>query len=102
MPGLQTVYNNYAKDGFEVLAVNLTYQDTLSTAKTYFITQGYTYPMLLDQNGSTAKDYQVYALPKSVLIAPDGKVSDVVIGSGMSEGFLRVRLNELLKDEGQE
>jgi peroxiredoxin len=102
MPRLQTVYNDYAKEGFEVLAVNLTYQDTLSTAETYFVSKAYTYPMLLDRDGSLAQEYRVHALPTSVLIAPDGKITDVVIGSGMNEGFLRARLNDLLNSVGQE
>ncbi len=102
MPGLQEVYNDYAKDGFEVLAVNLTTQDTLSTAQNYFVSQGYTCPMLLDNDGVTAAAYRVHALPTSVLIAPDGKITDVVIGSGMSPGVLHARLKDLLNSEGQE
>jgi peroxiredoxin len=102
MPGIQTVYSDYAKDGFEILAVNLTHQDTLSAAQTYFVSQGYTYPILLDKDGSTAEAYRVHALPTSVLIGPDGRITDVVIGSGMNEGFLRARLNDLLNSKGQE
>jgi len=96
MPGLQAVYEDYAQRGFEILAVNLTFQDTLSTAQAYFQSQGFTYPMLIDEDGSVAALYQIHALPTSVLIGPDGKIIDVVIGSGMREGFLRVELNDIL------
>jgi peroxiredoxin len=96
MPGLQSVYQDYSSRGFEILAVNMTFQDTLSTAESYFQSQGYTYTMLLDRDGSVARDYQMHALPTSVLIDSDGTVLDVVIGSGMSEGFLRARLDEIL------
>ncbi len=102
MPGLQSVYNDYAKNGFEILAVNLTHQDTRTAAQSYFTAQGYTYPMLLDEDGSTAAAYRVHALPTSVLIGPDGVITDIVIGSGMNVGFLQARLNNLLADEGQE
>ena len=99
MPGLQPVYNDYASLGFEILAVNMAFQDSLSTAKTYFQAQGFTYPMLLDRDGSMAKDYQLHALPTSILVAPDGKVLDVIIGFGLTEGLLRSRLDKLLISE---
>lgn len=96
MPGLQAVHEAYAPRGFEILAVNTTYQDTLSTAVNYFQSQGYTYPMLLDRDGAISRQYRVHALPTSVLVGPDSTVLDVIIGSGMSEGFLRARLDDIL------
>lgn len=96
MPGLETVYQDYAPLGFELLAVNMTTQDTLSSAVNYFDSQNYSYPMLLDRDGSVARDYQMHALPTSVLVGPDGTVLDVVIGSGMSAGYLQAHLNALL------
>jgi len=95
MPGLQTVYEDFAQAGFEILAVNLTFQDTLSTARTYFQSQGFTYPMLIEEDGSIAALYQIHALPTSVLIGPDGKIIDVVIGSEMHAGLLRAELNDI-------
>lgn len=99
MPGLQTVYETFAPEGFEILAVNTTFQDTRSTAINYFQSQGYTYTMLLDQDGSVAREYQLHALPTSVLVSPDGTVLDVIIGSGLSEGYLRARLDDLFSNE---
>lgn len=99
MPGLQSVYEEYAPRGFEILAVNVTHQDSLSAALNYFESQGYTYTMLLDRDGAVSQDYQMRALPTSVLIGPDGVVQDVVIGSGMSEGFLRARLDQQFSPE---
>ncbi len=99
LPGLQAVYEDYAQEGFEILAVNMTFQDTLSTAQAYFQSQGITFPMLLDKTGSVAEAYQIHALPTSVLIGRDGKVIDVVIGSGMSEGFLRAKLDDLFSNK---
>jgi hypothetical protein len=57
--------------------------------------------MLLDKDGAVAKNYQIHALPTSVLVAPDGIIMDVIIGSGMSEGFLRSRLNDIVQSERQ-
>lgn len=96
MPGLQRVYDDYAPEGFEILAINLTEQDTLANALSYFQAQNYRYTLLFDDEGTVAQTYQVRALPTSVLVAPDGTVLDVVIGSGMSEGVLRAHLNQLI------
>jgi cytochrome c biogenesis protein CcmG/thiol:disulfide interchange protein DsbE len=96
MPSLETVYQAYAPLGFELLAVNMTTQDTLSTATNYFKTQNYSYPMLIDRDGTVARDYQMHALPTSVLIGRDGVVLDVVIGSGMNAGTLQAKLDALL------
>jgi peroxiredoxin len=96
MPGLQAVYMDYQTRGFEILAVNTTSQDTLSAAVNYFSTQDYTYPFLIDGDGSVSRMYQLHALPTSVLVGPDGIVVDVVIGSGLSEGYLRAELDSLL------
>ena len=96
MPNLETVYQEYAPQGFEILAVNTTNQDVLSMAETYFEAQGYTFTMLFDQAGETANQYQMRAVPTSVLIDPEGKVVDVIIGSGISEGYLRAQLESLL------
>ena len=95
LPGLQTVYEDFSEQGFEILAVNMTTQDTLSSAISYFQDQGYTFPMLIDSNGTVAKDYQMHALPTSILVGPDGVVLEVTIGAGMNGSVLRSRLNQL-------
>jgi len=43
LPDLQAAYEDYAPLGFEILAVNSTHQDTLSTAITYFENEGFTF-----------------------------------------------------------
>ena len=101
MPGLEAVYQDFAEQGFTILAVNATNQDTLSAAVGYFQSQGYSFTILLDQDGTVANLYRMRAVPTSVLIDSEGKVTDVIIGSGISAGFLRARLATLVA-EGQE
>jgi len=96
MPGLQEVYNDYQTQGFEILAVNTTFQDSLTQAINYFQVQGYTFPILLDREGTVSDAYDLHALPTAILVRPDGIVEDVVIGSGLSEGYLRAALDALL------
>ncbi len=95
MPDLETVYQEYADQGFEILAVDMAFQDTLPTAMEYFQAQGYTYTMLIDRDGQMARDYQMHGLPTSVLVGPDGTVLDVTIGSGMSAGYLSAQLDQI-------
>ena len=101
MPGLEAVYQDFSPHGFTILAINTTSQDTRSTAEAYFQSQGYSYTMLLDLDGRVSNVYQMRAVPTSVLIGPDGKVTDVIIGSGITPGVLRARLNDLIA-EGEE
>lgn len=98
MPGLERVYQDFSEQGFTILAVNT--QDVTNAGTNYFKDRGYSYTLLLDNNGLVANQYRMHALPTSVLIGPDGIITDVVIGSGMSEGFLRVRLMDLLAEGG--
>ncbi|MCB2202530.1 TlpA family protein disulfide reductase [bacterium] len=95
MPNLETVYQDYTDQGFEILAVDMAFQDTLSTAIDYFETEGYSYTMLIDRDGQMAQDYQMHGLPTSILVGPDGTVLDVTIGSGMSAGYLSVQLDQI-------
>jgi peroxiredoxin len=99
MPGLERVYQDYSPLGFKILAVNT--QDVTNAGVDYFQSRGYAYTLLLDNNGAVANQYRMHALPTSVLIGPDGIITDVIIGSGMSEGFLRARLSELLAEGGE-
>jgi alkyl hydroperoxide reductase subunit AhpC len=101
MPGLESIYQEFGPQGFTILAVNTTNQDVLSTAINEFASKRYTYTMLLDRDGSVANLYRMRAVPTSFLIGPDGRITDVIIGSGISEGFLRARLKQLLA-EGSE
>ena len=101
MPGLEAVYQDYAQQGFEILAINATNQDYLSAAEAYFQSQGYTFTMLVDQDGSVSDQYQIHAVPTSIIVNPEGKISDVIIGSGISEGFLRAHLDTLFTKGGQ-
>ena len=98
MPGLQSVYEEFAPEGFEILAINTSFQDSPTNAVSYFESQGFTYTMLLDQDGSLSRDYQLHAVPLSVLVGPEGEVVDVIIGSGMSEAYLRAKLTDIYRE----
>ncbi len=99
MTNLEQTYQTYQAQGFQILAVNVTSQDDLSAAETYFSSSGYTYTMLLDKTGNVAADYQVRAFPTAILIDQNGIVVDVTIGGGLNPTVLGAALNRLFAGE---
>lgn len=97
MPAIEKVYNEYKDQGFVVLAVNMTYQDTFANLAPFITEYGLTFPILLDETGSVGNDYQLRSLPSSFFIDRDGIISEVVIGGPMAEALLRTRVEEILK-----
>jgi len=96
MPAMQRVYDHYRDDGFIVLAVNATLQDSRAAAQSFVDEFGFTYPILLDLDGSVASLYRLRAFPSSYFIDAEGVISEVVIGGPMDEALLATRVEQLL------
>ncbi len=97
MPAIEKVYNEYKDEGFVVLAVNMTYQDTPQKIAPFIAEHALTFPVLLDESGDMASAYQLRSLPSSYFITRDGVINEVVIGGPMSEALLRTRVESILK-----
>ena len=97
MKSIEKVYNEYKDEGFVVLAVNMTYQDTPGKILPFIEEQGLTFPILLDETGEMADDYQLRSLPSSYFIGRDGIINEVVIGGPMAEALLRTRVERILR-----
>lgn len=95
MPAMQRVYSEYRDKGLEILAVNATNQDQLSSATAFVEEMGLTFPILLDTDGEASRLYRLGSLPTSFFIGRDGKIEDVVVGGPMSEALLRIRVEQL-------
>jgi peroxiredoxin len=98
MPAMQAMYEEYASQGFTILAVNSTIQDSQSQAAEFVAEHNLTFPILLDLDGHVSALYQVSALPSSFFILPDGTIQEVVIGGPMAEALLRTRIENLLAE----
>ncbi len=98
MPAMQNVYEKYRDKGFTILAVNATSQDSLSAAEAFVEELGLTYPILLDRDGQVSKLYNLRALPTTYFVAPDGSITEVVIGGPMAEALLTIRAELLLAE----
>jgi cytochrome c biogenesis protein CcmG/thiol:disulfide interchange protein DsbE len=97
MPAIEKVYNEYKEDGFVVLAINMTYQDTFSKIAPFIDEHGLTFPILLDETSDVGTAYQLRSLPSSFFIDREGIIREVVIGGPMAEALLRTRVEEILK-----
>ena len=98
MPAIQNVYDEYRDQGFEVLAVNSTHQDSLGDAITFAQIRRLTFPILLDRDGSVGNLYEIRSLPTSYFIDKNGIIQDVVIGGPMAEALLKIRAEQLFAD----
>lgn len=79
MPLIQQLYDKYGSRGVVVLTVNIGGDRT--QVEDFLAGKGYTIPTLIDGQGSTASDYQVSAVPKTVFIDKDGIIRDIRIGA---------------------
>ena len=98
MPAMQRVYERYRDQGFVILAVNVTNQDSRAAALAFYEELGLSYPLLFDVDGSVSAAYQLRALPSSFFILPDGRIQEVVIGGPMAEALLTIRVEALLAE----
>ncbi|MFE4525892.1 thiol-disulfide oxidoreductase ResA [Cytobacillus firmus] len=78
MPAIQEVYNQYNKEGFEVLAINLGESDLV--VKNFKQTTKVDIPILMDKDNVVTDLYDVYRLPSSFFINRDGEVVKIIEG----------------------
>lgn len=81
MPSLVQAYEAHKADGFVILAVNLTAQDSIADVQAFVEEFKMTFPVLLDETGEVADIlYQLRGLPTSVFVDRDGRIARVHIG----------------------
>lgn len=81
MPELVRAYNTHQDEGFMVLAVNLTDQDSLDDVRAFVEEFDITFPVLLDETGAVYNElYRLLGLPMSVFVDRDGVIARIHIG----------------------
>lgn len=95
MPALQRVYQAYQSQGVEVIAVNVTSQDTLSDALNFVQDNGLTFSVLLDEQGGVQSTYRISGLPTTFFIDREGKIRELMIGGPLSEALLLAQAQRL-------
>ena len=97
MPALQKVYQAYKDEGFVILAVDSTSQDSIENVQKFVNENNINFPILLDQSGEVSNLYRIQSLPTSFFIGTDGVIREIVIGGPMAEALLFTRVEKLLK-----
>jgi peroxiredoxin len=96
MPAFERAYQDYADQGFTIVAVNATQQDSLPDITAFVDEFGLSFPIALDNDGTIYRLYQIRSLPTSFFVDRDGVISEVVIGGPMAEALIRARIEEML------
>lgn len=95
MPAFQQIFSEYKDQGFVFLAINS--QESRANAFDFTQSRALTFPILLDEDGEVSNRYRVMSLPSTFFINRDGLISDVVYGGPISEAYLRIQVEKLLK-----
>lgn len=74
MPQFQRMYDEYMDHGLEILAVT---REDRETVEAFLNTKDYTFPILLDPEGTISERYGVTALPTTFLVSEEGMVTRV-------------------------
>ncbi len=98
MPALQRVYQENQERGLEVLAVNMTAQDSLADVEAFVQEFNLTFPVLLDTGGEVGNAYLMRALPTTFFIDREGVIQRVIVGGPMSEITLQSTVEQLLEE----
>ena len=81
MPELVHSYNTHREEGFVILAVNLTHQDSIEDVEAFVEEFEMDFPVLLDETGTVADElYHLFGLPMSVFVNREGIITHTYIG----------------------
>lgn len=78
LPSMQNTYEAFAKDGFEILAVNV--GENWETIAPFLENFSITFPVLLDQDSKAIGEWKVLGLPTTFLVDPNGKITHRING----------------------
>jgi peroxiredoxin len=78
MPGFEKLYTSRSAEGLVILGINE--DDSREDMDNYLARRPVSFPILVDRRGEIMKKFGVRALPTTILVGPDGKVSGVYEG----------------------
>lgn len=78
-PALEAAYKKLSPQGFEIIGMNVRANERRGAdgdddIRKFVATYGVSYPIALDADSQSGRDYQVYVLPTSLMIDRDGKI----------------------------
>ncbi len=93
VPGLVAAHERYKGQGFTVVAVDL--GESRQRVEAFADQFRMTFPVLLDEDGSTRELYPTRGIPTSFLLDREGVVRNVVIGA-MPDDYIVQLIEPLL------
>ena len=84
---VETAWRRWSRQGVRFIGVDS--QDSTDEASAFVEEHGLTYPIGVDPDGRTAREYGVSAMPQTFVISRDGRVSDRIIGPVTQNGLGR-------------
>lgn len=93
-PQFQSFYERFSDD---VILLGINQREGLDQINAFVEEFGMTYPVLLDQDGTVYDDYQVFGLPTTWFVNPDGVLVSVAPG-GITEAFLEDQVSASLRN----
>lgn len=86
MPDMQRLYEENHDDDFIVLAVNMTNTEKKRSDVARFVEQyQLSFPILMDENGKVAQQYEILSYPTSFFIDSDGVIRGKIVGEMSKE-----------------
>ena len=95
---MQDIYEEYHNKGFEILAVNTSYQDIRTEAEDFYQQHHLTYPILFDQTGEVSANYNLNATPTTYFIDKQGVIRNVIFGGPISKSEILSNIKPLLEE----
>ena len=89
MPEIMAAYQAHRASGLEVLAVNLSDQESMKDVRKFVAQLELPFPILLDNKGKTRERYGLVTVPTSVFIDAKGIVREVNAGPISTEALER-------------
>ncbi|MDP4199398.1 MAG: TlpA disulfide reductase family protein [Bacteroidota bacterium] len=81
MKAFKTIQEKFKAEGVNLIAINTDQVRNLAKVRAYITTQGFQFPVLVDPDGSIARDiFSMESLPFSLVLMPDGTIYRKHIG----------------------
>ena len=89
-PALEAAYQKLAPQGLEIIGMNVRANerrgpDGDADIRKFLESHGVSYPVALDADSQTGRDYQVYVLPTSLMIDREGKIRYLLFSATTTE-----------------
>lgn len=96
MPALQQIFKEFNNEQVVLVAINTTYQDSVTNALDFTAAYNLSFPILFDKDGTVSRQYQVKSMPTTFFVREDGIIDEVVVGGPLSQAFLKSKIQQLL------